>query len=501
MNDLFNLFQSMSALLESCEFSNILINDPASYNMSKKSLFLDIGSGFGKPVFHAAFQVGCESLGIEVVPARVEFCIDFYYEYIAKGDFFKEVNKTLASNDDQSDSDDNVNHSNCFNCLCSVNINLNDLNGNIFQQVFEKNRIIDYHLNKNIIYEDVFYNFFHKTKQSSLLISEIEIQWDNFFTNSLISISLEERLNKDLEKGFLKHIFNFLNINLQAEKHQKKKGKKVSKNAEINHISYHDFCNFINDIYNFNNFIIFDFIIFTNVLFNSFNVDDSTLINQILMISKTNEGLEKVSLTLNFDENNNTEIKSVTSKTSKKAFKTKTIQEKENNYGRPKAKILKGNKTNNLTNNEDGNQSDNDDCLEDKVSDFEIVNHQSSLLKTALKNKKFAYNSNWYEKVKFISNDATKYKVYCNDNKEVYTHIYSYNKLMSKECRSRIAKVLNKTNYKVLAWYSNPKQTVKSGLKNFKFICKFPMQSTSTEKFHCYVYVKVKDKAKNKIFI
>jgi cyclopropane fatty-acyl-phospholipid synthase-like methyltransferase len=40
---------------------------------------LDIGSGFGKPVFHAAIQIGCSSIGVEVVPARVEYCMDFFY--------------------------------------------------------------------------------------------------------------------------------------------------------------------------------------------------------------------------------------------------------------------------------------------------------------------------------------------------------------------------------------------------------------------------------------
>ena len=63
---------------------------------------------------------------------------------------------------------------------------------------------------------------------------------------------------------------------------------------------------------------------------------------------------------------------------------------------------------------------------------------------------------------------------------------------MNKECRSKIAKILNRTNYKILAWYSNPKQTKKAGLKDFYFVCKFPMQSTSTEKFHVYVYLKTK---------
>jgi tRNA G46 methylase TrmB len=41
------------------------------------STFLDIGSGFGKPNFHAAMQVfPKESIGIEIVPARVAFTLD-----------------------------------------------------------------------------------------------------------------------------------------------------------------------------------------------------------------------------------------------------------------------------------------------------------------------------------------------------------------------------------------------------------------------------------------
>jgi hypothetical protein len=52
--------------------------NPAYFDMSASdgSSFLDIGSGFGKPVFHAALQTGCPSIGVEIVPARVTFCED-----------------------------------------------------------------------------------------------------------------------------------------------------------------------------------------------------------------------------------------------------------------------------------------------------------------------------------------------------------------------------------------------------------------------------------------
>ena len=63
------------------------------YNMSleNKSSFLDIGSGFGKPVYHAAMQTACKSFGVEIVPARVAFCLDSKYEFI--DEYQKKVEK------------------------------------------------------------------------------------------------------------------------------------------------------------------------------------------------------------------------------------------------------------------------------------------------------------------------------------------------------------------------------------------------------------------------
>ena len=52
------------------------------YNLKSDSTFLDIGSGFGKPVFHASMQTYCLSTGIEVVPARVSFCVDEKYHIL-----------------------------------------------------------------------------------------------------------------------------------------------------------------------------------------------------------------------------------------------------------------------------------------------------------------------------------------------------------------------------------------------------------------------------------
>jgi cyclopropane fatty-acyl-phospholipid synthase-like methyltransferase len=48
--------------------------------LTETSTFLDIGSGFGKPVFHAAMQAHCRSVGIEVVQARVVASEGIKYE-------------------------------------------------------------------------------------------------------------------------------------------------------------------------------------------------------------------------------------------------------------------------------------------------------------------------------------------------------------------------------------------------------------------------------------
>ena len=43
-----------------------------SFNLGPQSIFLDIGSGIGRPVINAAFAADCLSIGIEVVPSRVQ---------------------------------------------------------------------------------------------------------------------------------------------------------------------------------------------------------------------------------------------------------------------------------------------------------------------------------------------------------------------------------------------------------------------------------------------
>ena len=49
---------------------------------TRKSTFLDIGSGFGKPNFHVGLQIyPKESIGVEVLQARVVYSQDQKYEF------------------------------------------------------------------------------------------------------------------------------------------------------------------------------------------------------------------------------------------------------------------------------------------------------------------------------------------------------------------------------------------------------------------------------------
>ena len=65
---------------------------------------------------------------------------------------------------------------------------------------------------------------------------------------------------------------------------------------------------------------------------------------------------------------------------------------------------------------------------------------------------------------------------------------------MSIKDRQGICEILNKTDYRVLAWYFGPDDTRKAGLKDFKFIVRIPMQSTGNEKFSVFIYIKSKAK-------
>ncbi len=76
------------------------------------------------------------------------------------------------------------------------------------------------------------------------------------------------------------------------------------------------------------------------------------------------------------------------------------------------------------------------------------------------------------------------------------THIYSYNKVMSIADRQSICEILNRTQWRVLAWYFGPDDTRKSGLLHFEYVTRIPMQSTGNEKFSAFIYIKDQQAAK-----
>jgi len=58
---------------------------------------------------------------------------------------------------------------------------------------------------------------------------------------------------------------------------------------------------------------------------------------------------------------------------------------------------------------------------------------------------------------------------------EDITHIYSYNKVMTFEDRKNICRTLNKTNFKIMAWYWGPRDSAQCGLKRVALAHKMPM--------------------------
>jgi len=86
LQDFILILQNIDLLFREEDESYLLYNKE-DYWLTSKSTFIDIGSGFGKPVFHAAMQVGWKSKGVEIVPARVNFWIDYVFEYEEKRKF------------------------------------------------------------------------------------------------------------------------------------------------------------------------------------------------------------------------------------------------------------------------------------------------------------------------------------------------------------------------------------------------------------------------------
>lgn len=101
------------------------------------------------------------------------------------------------------------------------------------------------------------------------------------------------------------------------------------------------------------------------------------------------------------------------------------------------------------------------------------------------------YSHSFNDKVFFELIDAAiGLEKYQTNEKTDITHIYSYNKVMSKHDRKRIAETLNRTNFKILAWYFTPVETRRCGLRDVVPMGRMRMQSTGKENFTCYLYLK-----------
>jgi len=67
------------------------------------------------------------------------------------------------------------------------------------------------------------------------------------------------------------------------------------------------------------------------------------------------------------------------------------------------------------------------------------------------------YLDTWTDLVSFDCCDAAKpLDKYVDDTGKDFTHIYSYNKVMSLNDTAGIAYILNRTNWKIMAWYFDP---------------------------------------------
>jgi len=102
------------------------------------------------------------------------------------------------------------------------------------------------------------------------------------------------------------------------------------------------------------------------------------------------------------------------------------------------------------------------------------------------------YSDNWHSSIRFEIVDCGKMtdEPYLDAHGNPFTHIYSYNKVMSKTDMREISKKLNRTNFRLLTWFFGPNDSAKCGLKRVKLVNRMAMQSTGKEKFSCYTYFK-----------
>ena len=500
MTQLFNFLMNIDTYL-SQEDETLIEN----YNLSKDSYFLDIGSGFGKPVFHCAYQVGCICQGIEVVPARVEFCIDFYFGF---SDGRNDLPEQIKENNNKKIYKKKKKGKEKSESVCIIRENSNKIIESI-----KLKKYIDFNqlFKNNIIFRYDWFNLYHYGFNFSMNPNFEELIWclktpiiqyknyqnidkfkkeiyfylkdfygnDEYIVSYLTNIfySINNRSVLQLTNNEIEYLFEepLPNIKIKILENEKNANinSKISDNI-INNLYKSSTNNYIPLIDMKDNF--YQEALENEYLLNFLNfINDNTSIEYHDYISENNNKN-------NFLNSNSINNSSQNLNNIMKESTTDMIIEEE---------LIKRNDE--KINDIDEKFLNNDNQEPPKNSD--ILKYLQNKLTFN------PHDSQFYKKCSFLCNDATKYDDYhynppFDSKKEIkhpFTHIYSYNKLMGDTCKEKVCEILNNSDWKVLAWYTNERQTRESGLENFKFVASFPMTSTGNQKFSCYIYIKKYD--------
>ena len=500
MTQLFNFLMNIDTYL-SQEDETLIEN----YNLSKDSYFLDIGSGFGKPVFHCAYQVGCICQGIEVVPARVEFCIDFYFGF---SDGRNDLPEQIKENNNKKIYKKKKKGKEKSESVCIIRENSNKIIESI-----KLKKYIDFNqlFKNNIIFRYDWFNLYHYGFNFSMNPNFEELIWclktpiiqyknyqnidkfkkeiyfylkdfygnDEYIVSYLTNIfySINNRSVLQLTNNEIEYLFEepLPNIKIKILENEKNANinSKISDNI-INNLYKSSTNNYIPLIDMKDNF--YQEALENEHLLNFLNfINDNTSIEYHDYIPENNNKN-------NFLNSNSINNSSQNLNNIMKESTTDMIIEEE---------LIKRNDE--KINDIDEKFLNNDNQEPPKNSD--ILKYLQNKLTFN------PHDSQFYKKCSFLCNDATKYDDYhynppFDSKKEIkhpFTHIYSYNKLMGDTCKEKVCEILNNSDWKVLAWYTNERQTRESGLENFKFVASFPMISTGNQKFSCYIYIKKYD--------
>ena len=512
MTQLFNFLMNIDTYLS--QEDETLVD---SYNLTKDSYFLDIGSGFGKPVFHCAYQVGCICQGIEVVPARVEFCVDFYFGFSdGRNDLPEEIvvnkenknkpvykkkkkgKKKRENNFGNAKDKENV-YKKLENLLLKKYIDFNQLfkNNNMsFRYDWFNLYNYGYNFSINPDYEDLLWSLYPPLitykdyKNIDKIKKDIYFFFENYYDNeeyiinyltnifySINNRSILQLTNNEIEYNFEEPFPNIKTKILENEKN-------ISTNTKISE-------NIINNLYKSS----------TNNYIPLIDTRDSTYDN-IHLLDFLNFINDNTSIEYHdyIPENNN--IINCTSYNNSSQNLISINKESTNDMIIEEELIKRDDENNTNTNTNTNSNINSNNFLINMNQENPDLPKGTNILKYLQNKLTFnPHDSQFYKKCSFLCNDATKYEDYHynppfdtkKEMKHPFTHIYSYNKLMGDTCKEKVCEILNNSDWKVLAWYTNERQTRESGLENFKFVASFPMTSTGNQKFSCYVYIKKYD--------